>query len=99
MSPQAAAWFCDLSALYVSAIGYEESLWIQRENSTKSGEEADHEALDAEMVAFFEDLPPDVFPLMSRYITEMTNGDGDERFEFGLDVLISGLAAVSDKYR
>ena len=35
----------------------------------------------------------------SRYITEMTNGDGDERFEFGLDVLISGLAAVSEKYR
>ena len=32
---------------------------------------------------------------MSRYIREMTNGDGDERFEFGLDVLISGLAAVS----
>ena len=52
-----------------------------------------------DMVAFFENLPPDVFPLMSRYINEMTNGDGDERFEFGLDVLISGLAAVSEKYR
>ena len=57
VSPQAAAWFCDLAALYVSAIGYEEALWIQRENSTKSGEEADHEALDAELVAFFEDAP------------------------------------------
>ena len=58
MSPQAAAWFCDLAALYVSAIGYEEALWVQRENSTKSGEEADHDQLDADMVAFFENLPP-----------------------------------------
>jgi AcrR family transcriptional regulator len=99
VSPQAAAWFCDLAALYVSAIGYEEALWVQRENSTKSGEAADHEQLDAQMIAFFEELPPDVFPLMSRYVREMTNGDGDDRFEFGLDVLISGLAAVSEKYR
>ena len=29
----------------------------------------------------------------------MTNGDGDERFEFGIDVLVSGLAAVSENYR
>ena len=36
---------------------------------------------------------------MTRYVTEMTAGDGDERFEFGLDVLVSGLAAVSEKYR
>ena len=99
VSPQAAAWFCDLAALYVSAIGYEESLWTQRENSTKAGEEADHEALDRRLMAFFEALPPDVFPLMTRYVTEMTNGDGDDRFEFGLDVLISRLAAVSEKYR
>ncbi len=42
---------------------------------------------------------PTVFPLMPQYSTEMTAGDGDERFEFGLDVLVSGLAAVSEKYR
>jgi AcrR family transcriptional regulator len=99
VSPQAAAWFCVLASLYVSAIGYEESLWVQRENTTKSGEEPDHEQLDAEMTAFFENLPPEVFPLLTRYVTEMTNGDGDARFDFGLDVLISGLAAVSEKYR
>ena len=29
----------------------------------------------------------------------MTAGDGDDRFEFGLDVLVAGLAAVSDRYR
>ena len=44
-------------------------------------------------------LPPELFPLLTRYATEMTTGDGDERFEFGVDVLVSGLAAVSEKYR
>ena len=36
---------------------------------------------------------------MRRYSTELTAGDGDERFEFGIDVLVNGLAAVSEKYR
>ena len=41
----------------------------------------------------------DRFPLIHQYAREMTAGDGDERFEFGLDVLVNGLAAVSEKYR
>ena len=56
---------------------------------------ADHPERDDDHAAV-QDL---VFPLMSRYLKEMTNGDGDERLEFGLDVLISGLDAVSEKYR
>jgi len=28
----------------------------------------------------------------------MVAGEGPERFEFGLDVLLAGLAAVSEKY-
>src|SRR3954470_4872969 len=36
ISPQAAAWMCDVASLYVSAIAYEESIWIGRENSTKA---------------------------------------------------------------
>ena len=39
------------------------------------------------------------FPLIARHAAEMTAGDGDDRFEFGLDLLVSGLAAVSERYR
>ena len=99
VSPQAAAWMCDLAALYVSAVGYEESLWIQRQNSTASGEEPDHEAIDADMVAAWTQLPPELFPLLTTYSAELTTGDGTDRFEFAADVLVSGLAAVSEKYR
>jgi hypothetical protein len=99
ISPQAAAWMCDVASLYVGAIAYEESIWIARENSTKAGEAPDHEAIDEQMLQFWQQLPPDQFPMLARYSTEMTSGDGEERFEFGIDMLVSGLAAVSERHR
>jgi len=99
VSPQAAAWFCDMAALYVGAIAYEEAIWTQRANSTDAGEPADHEAIDAELKGLFDALPEDRFPLLRRFSAELTSGDGDERFEFGIDVLVAGLEAVSEKYR
>jgi len=97
-APQAAAWFCDLAAAYVGATAYEESIWTSRENSTPAGEEPDHPAIDEQLRQLMEAVA-DRFPTLSRYSAEMTAGDGDDRFEFGLDVLVSGLAAVSERYR
>jgi AcrR family transcriptional regulator len=99
ISPQAAAWMCDVASLYVSAIGYEESIWISRENSTKAGEPPDHEAIDEQMLQFWQQLPADRFPMLAKYSTEMTTGDGEDRFEFGIDMLVSGLAAISERHR
>ena len=99
ISPQAAAWMCDEGSLYVSAIAYEESIWIARENSTKAGEKPDHAAIDEQMLQFWQQLPADRFPMLAAYSAEMTAGDGEERFEFAIDVLVSGLAAVSERYR
>jgi AcrR family transcriptional regulator len=98
VSPQAAAWFCDLAAAYVGAIAYEETIWIARENSSAAGKDPDHEAIDEQLREVMAGLA-DRFPLIHRYADEMTAGDGDERFEFGIDVLLAGLAAVSEKYR
>ena len=99
ISPQASAWMCDLASLYVSAVGYEEALWVQRQNSTPPGQEPDHEQIDAEMVELWNQLPAELFPLLNKYSAELTAGDGRERFSFGIDVLVNGLAAVSDRYR
>ena len=30
ITPQAAAWFCDLASLYVGAVAYEQSIWAER---------------------------------------------------------------------
>jgi len=98
VSPQAAAWFCDLAAAYVGAIAYEETIWMARENSSGAGEPPDHEAIDEQLRDMMAGLA-DRFPLLHRYADELTAGDGDERFEFGVNVLVGGLAAVSDSYR
>ncbi|QIG42334.1 TetR/AcrR family transcriptional regulator [Nocardioides anomalus] len=38
ITPQAAAWFCDICAAFVGAVAYEETVWTTRENSTPAGE-------------------------------------------------------------
>jgi len=96
VSPQAAAWFCDLMALYVSAIAYEESIWLTRTGS--GGDAPDHEHLEEEMRETWERAGA-AYPLVRAYATELTRGTGDDRFEFGIDVLVAGLAGVSERYR
>jgi AcrR family transcriptional regulator len=96
--PQAAAWFCDLSALYVSGIAAEESIWVQRAKAAEAaGVEIDEMVVVAEVKRVFAELPPAQFPMLSTYADVMTSGDGDDRFEFGLDVLIAGLEVVSQR--
>ena len=46
------------------------------------------------MGRYFASLPPDRFPNIVSLAVPLTTGDGDERFEFGMDVLIRGLAAM-----
>ena len=40
-------------------------------------------------------LPADRFPVLASVVDDITGPDGEERFEFGLDVLIAGLEALS----
>ena len=96
--PQAAAWFCDLSALYVSAVAAEESVWTQRGKAAAAGgRPVTEEDVVAQVRQVFAALPPATYPALTTYAAEMTTGDGDDRFEFGLDVLLAGLVAVSGR--
>lgn len=98
VSPQAAAWFCDLAALYVSAIAAEESIWVQRgQAAAAAGRPYTEEDVVAQVRGVFAALPPAAYPALTTYAEELTTGDGDRRFEFGLDVLLAGLAAVSSR--
>ena len=99
ITPQAAAWFCDLASLYVGAVAYEQSIWAERENTTIAGEPADHEALDEQLTSYFQDLPQDRFPVMRAFAQVMTTGDLTDRFEFAIDVMLAGLVASSGNYR
>jgi hypothetical protein len=91
VGPQASGWAVDLLALYTTATAYESSLYAEDAGSPEAlvgmiG--AVRSAMDA--------LPADRFPLLSTMSLALTVGSGDERFEFGLDVLLNGLLATPE---
>jgi AcrR family transcriptional regulator len=90
VSPQSAAWASDAIFLYVSAYSFEASLrW-------NPDEDADGRVLDrAESVERLGMLPANLFPNTVAYAKELTSGEGHERFDFTLDLLLRGLAPVT----
>ena len=93
-SDDAAGYAADLVSLYVTAIAYEESLYrtLYRD--------PDHEQREVERLAErFRTLDPKRFPTMAAMGPAMTRGDGAERFELGLDVIINGLLATPTEGR
>lgn len=79
---------CDLLPLYVTAVCYEESL----RDGEVSAEEMEKWVTD--LRGYFSSLPADRFPHIVALAGPLTEGAGEERFEFGLEVLIRGLAAM-----
>jgi len=90
LSDRAVALGLDQLTLYVSAEAFETGLM---EYGGMSPE--DIERYFEDVHAFYLRLPGDRFPVLASVVEDITGPDGDERFEFGLDVLIAGLEAVS----
>jgi AcrR family transcriptional regulator len=88
---QVAAWACDLLPLYVTAVAFEES--VGRRDLDMSGPAVDE--FIAELRGYFQSLPVDRFPNVVAHAVALTTGDGEVRFEFGLQVMVAGIAAVS----
>jgi AcrR family transcriptional regulator len=84
---QAAAWFLDRVALYVSADAYEGTLWPDK----MAG---DVEQFVDSIQGYLGSLPADQFPAITSHVAELTTGDTGERFLFGLDLMLGGLAAL-----
>jgi hypothetical protein len=82
VDPQAAAWFVDVVFLYVNAAALETSIYVE-EGTTAEAQEEVHET--------FKHLDPEQYPNMAALATELTSGTGDERFAFGLRLMIDGL--------
>jgi AcrR family transcriptional regulator len=92
--PQIAAWAMDRIFLYITADAYEMSIWRGVVIEAGSTKEAFVAELDNDLVAYFEQVPADLYPNIRRYAREMVSGDPDARFELGLAMLVDGL----DKY-
>ncbi|MGH3189250.1 MAG: TetR/AcrR family transcriptional regulator, partial [Streptosporangiaceae bacterium] len=78
----------DQLVLFVSASAYEAGLY-------RKADPADIDRYFAGVHAFYASLPADRYPVLTSVAPAMTGPDGDERFEFGLNLLIAGLEAAS----
>ena len=91
---QVAAWAMDVGALYVAADAFEGYLQGQMFDD---GSGRPPEEVGMEFYAGFADamraLPPSRYPAITGHVDELVSGDGDDRFGFGVDMFIAGIAA------
>lgn len=85
------AYAADMFALYVGGFAYEESL--------RAPPLGDRDASAATFGAYLRSLPPEQFPALTSLADDLVAGDGDERFEFAIELLVRGLEAMAERYR
>jgi AcrR family transcriptional regulator len=86
IAPQAAAWAIDALFLYVASYCLEASIARQRAAGDTEW------VLDRdELLRRFAALPAATFPHTTRYAAELTAGEGHDRFDFTLGLMIDGL--------
>ena len=91
-----AALVIDLFALYVGAHATEQA---DGEIPMPDGSGGSMEAVIEMYRGYFRSLPPDAFPNTVALADVLVEGGPDERFEFGLDLLVAGLAATAKAAR
>jgi AcrR family transcriptional regulator len=80
---RSAAWFVDVVFLFVNAASFETSIYVE--------EQGDVDAHVLEVEDFFGGLDATEFPNMTALLPMLTSGTGDERFAFGIRLMINGL--------
>lgn len=92
LSAQMSAWALDRLHLYIGADVFEGALW-----GAKLKDESDIAGYLHALRTYFRSLPPDRFPLITSLVDSLTAGEGNQRFEFGIDILVRGLASYGDR--
>jgi AcrR family transcriptional regulator len=80
---RSAAWFVDVISLYINAASYETSIYVEEGRA--------EENVDEEIRESFAQLSPAEYPNIMSLLPLLTSGDGDQRFAFGLQLMINGL--------
>jgi AcrR family transcriptional regulator len=89
---QVVAYAADILPLYATSTAFEESMFMER----FGGEEApDFGAFIDQLREYFAGLPRDRFPNLVELAGPLTRAEGDDRFEFGLDLLVRGLQTLA----
>jgi AcrR family transcriptional regulator len=87
-SDQLASWSVDRLQLYIDADTYEGWLFTAK---IKQG--LDVAEYVGSIREYYRQLPADRFPVLAS-MADIITGDGNQRFEFGLELILAGLAAL-----
>ncbi|WP_328959176.1 TetR/AcrR family transcriptional regulator C-terminal domain-containing protein [Kitasatospora purpeofusca] len=77
----------DLLGLYTTATAFEAS--TRGGGNTEDFTERIHD--------YFATIPTERYPMITSMAAALTRNVGDERFEFGLDILVAGLARQAQR--
>ncbi len=91
---QAVAWAVDVVGMFVTANAVEDAVTADLARQGRDPQE-----YYDQVHRYFAGLPADRFPVTAALVTQLMNGTGDERFRFGLDLLVGGLAALATATR
>jgi AcrR family transcriptional regulator len=86
----AVAWSVDVVGLYVTASAVEGAM--ERRHQEEGRDPVQH--YQVELKAFFDALPAERFPTFVSLLPHLTTGTDEERFRFGLELMINGLAQI-----
>lgn len=90
--PRIASWALDRIFLYMTADAYELSIWRSQVVAAGSDKDTYLEQLTSDLHAYYLELPPETYPYLTKHAATLVAGAGDDRFEFGLDLIVEGLA-------
>ncbi|MEO3861158.1 TetR/AcrR family transcriptional regulator [Acrocarpospora sp. B8E8] len=96
LPPQVATWGLDRLYLYVTADAYESSLFLAKQRASGLALDSWADQFFGQVRTYLSQLPADRFPSLTGNVDAMMRGDGDERFEFGLEMLLRGLDSFRD---
>lgn len=89
------AWSADLIALYATSAAYEQGMLALREEQDPGSMQRHFDQVGA----FFASLPPERFPALTSLLPTMMEGDSDERYDFGVEVILLGIQAYARRMR
>ncbi|MFT4109234.1 TetR/AcrR family transcriptional regulator [Propionicimonas sp.] len=82
----------DLLTLYPTAVAVEDAIWYER--GKRSDWMNSEQAVIGRLGDYFGSLPGEVYPTIRAMAPFLLAGNGQDRFEFGLAVLIAGVDAL-----
>jgi AcrR family transcriptional regulator len=93
--PRIAALAVDTLGMYIDADAIEDTFYT----ATVTGGEDPWEHFQrylGQVMEYMKALPPDRYPNITSMVDDLTAGSGDERFEFGIDILLRGIASYTE---